>query len=145
MGHAEAPENHVWRDARIRRSRCSDLLLRYTCSHRSAAIGGPTMFGCLILSRGLSAQPAASEVQTCGRISIGISRARSPGAFRKFRLASFAGAPIGTTSPSDTQPSSRNMPRSWEEADGSGALPGRPGPFLRLCDAYQCSHPIFYL
>jgi hypothetical protein len=28
MGHAEAPENHLWRDARIRRSWRTGLLLR---------------------------------------------------------------------------------------------------------------------
>jgi hypothetical protein len=40
------------------------------------ATDGPMMFGSLILSRSLFAQPAASAAQTCGRISIGTSQAR---------------------------------------------------------------------
>jgi hypothetical protein len=41
----------------------------------SAPTTGRMIFGCPILSRGLSAKRAASAVQMCGRISIG---ARSP-------------------------------------------------------------------
>jgi hypothetical protein len=100
-------------------------------------IDAPMKFACLILSQGLFAQFAASEVQTCGRISTGAGLRPSRGAFRAFRLVPLrsASAPIETISPNDAGPSPRNrclVPGG--QTDGSGALPGRPEPFFRLFD-----------
>jgi hypothetical protein len=59
---------------------CAD----YHCSHYIAISGDRVrmMFGCLILSRDLSARLAASEVPTCGRISSGTGQQPSEGVSR---------------------------------------------------------------
>jgi hypothetical protein len=33
------------------------------------------------------------------------------------------------------------MPRPWGETDGSGALPGRPGPFFAVFDFLKGGNP----
>jgi hypothetical protein len=99
-----------------------------------AAIGGRMMFACLILSRGLSAQLAASGVQTCGRTSIGASRAHSPRALREFRLLLL---PTGKRRNHDNiaQPcwvSPRPLsPVGTPQLMAPVLCPGRPGPFFR--------------
>jgi hypothetical protein len=99
-----------------------------------AAIDGRMMFACLILSRGLSAQLAASGVQTCGRTSIGASRAHSPRALREFRLLLL---PTGKRRNHDNiaQPSWVSprplSPVGTPQLMAPVLCPGRPGPFFR--------------
>jgi hypothetical protein len=72
MGHAKArpPENHLRRNALLRRPGSPDLLLGFPVQPldlRSAATGGRMTSGCLILSRDFPARRAAPGAPTYGR------------------------------------------------------------------------------